>query len=134
MKTFTLDKGMVNFRGHFYPTGHIVASFPSEQAAREAVRALTQAGVDENEITWMSPDAVLTALSETITDSETPLPSPGTESDTSRQFVEFASRGHFTIMVPTPHGDSEDRVMEALLGAKPAHAQKYRKLVIEDIA
>lgn len=134
MKQFTLSKDMINMRGHFYPTGHIVAMFPSEQAARDAVQALTDAGVDENEIAWLTPDAVLTELSETVTDSDTPLPSAGTESDTSRRFTELAAEGHFALMVPSPDHDHKDAVTEALARSKPSYAQKYRRLVIEDLA
>lgn len=133
MKKFELSKDMINMRGHFYPTGNIVATFPTEQAAQDAVAALRDAGADEDEIAWLTPDAVLTELASTVTDSDTPLPSAGTESDTSRRFMEFAEKGHYTIMVPAPDGDHKDAMMDALQRCKPSYAQWYRMLVIEDI-
>ena len=134
MKQFQLSNDMVSMRGHFYPTGHIVAMFPSEQAARQAVQALKDAGVDEDEMAWMTPDAVLTELSDTVTDSNSALPSPGTESDTSRRFTDLASKGHYGLMVPSPDHEHNDAVIAALERCHPSYAQKYRRLVIEDLA
>jgi hypothetical protein len=133
MKKFVMNKDMVNMRGHFYPTGNIVATFPSEQAAQAAVVALREAGADADQIAWLTPDAVLNGLSETVTDTDTPLPSAGTESDTSRRFMEFAEKGHYAIMVPAPDGEHKDAMMDALQRCKPSYAQWYRMLVIEDI-
>jgi len=135
MKPFELTRKMMTMRGQFYPTGHIVAMFPSADAAQAAVRTLADGGVQEDGMSLISPEEMLRDVVRTVGDSDTVLPSAGTEADTTRRFAQFASQGHYTLLIPSPeHGDAEERVMAALKRHGVAHAQKYSPAIIEDIA
>lgn len=134
MKQFELTKDMTNLRGQFYPTGHILLMLPDAGAAEAAGRALSDAGIADADVQLITPDAMLGQIVRTVGSSDVPLPSPGTEADTVRRFAQYASRGHHALLVRAPDADDSERVMAALRGHPVAHAQKYRMLVIEDLA
>jgi hypothetical protein len=133
MKPFQLDSHMVTMRGVFYPTGYMVLMFPTEQDARDAVKMLKDDGLDEDEVSMLTPDAFQQDIVRTVGNADTPLPSAGTEGDTVRRFAELASQGHHALMIHAPDAADSDRVMAALANAKISYGQKYRKLVIEDL-
>ena len=134
MKHFELTKDMTNIRGQFYPTGHILLLLPDAGAAEAAGRALVDAGIAEEEVQLITPEVMLSQIVRTIGTSGATLPSPGTEADTVRRFAQYASQGHHALLVHAPDNDDSERVMDALRGHPVAHAQKYRMLVIEDLA
>jgi hypothetical protein len=134
MQPFQLSPDMLNLRGQFYPTGHIVAMFPAEDAARAAGEALARAGLPGDAVALISPEVMLRDIVRTVGNGDIPLPSAGTEGDTVRRFADYASDGHWALLIRAG-GDDGDRALEVLQGHhKPSHAQKYRMLVIEDIA
>lgn len=133
MRTFTLTQDMLTMSGQFYPTGHIVAMFPSEQAARDAGQALVRAGSSEDDIFWMPPQVFLEQVQRKVDDGTTALPSPGSEGDTKDRFAELATQGHHGLMIRSPDRRHEDDVMQALHAHQPSYAQKYRRMIIEDI-
>ena len=134
MKQFELSKDMLNMRGQFYPTGHIVAMFDGEDAARGAVKALVDGGVQEDDVSLISPEVMMRDIARTVGTADIPLPSPGTEADTVRRYSNLAAQGHWALLIHAPDGADGDRVMAALKDHQPSHAQKYRMLVIEDLA
>ncbi|HZY19281.1 MAG TPA: RNA-binding protein [Ramlibacter sp.] len=134
MKTFQLSQDMLNLRGQFYPTGHIVAMFPSADTAQAAARALSDAGLADDDVALITPEVMMRDIARTVGTSDIPLPSPGTEADTVRRYADFASKGHYALMVRAPDNDDSERVMQAIQGHEVSHAQKYRMLVIEDLA
>lgn len=134
MKDFVLSNDMLNMRGQFYPTGHIVAMFPSADAAQAAGRALMDAGVAGDEISLITPQVMLRDLGEKARASQEAMPSAGTEADTVLRFADYASKGHHALLIHAPHNEDSDRVMRALQDHRPSHAQRYRMLVIEDLA
>ncbi|TFZ00576.1 hypothetical protein EZ313_19155 [Ramlibacter henchirensis] len=134
MKNFQLSPDMLTMGGQFYPTDHIVAMFPTEDAARAAARALADGDVPEDEISLITPEAMLRDIVRTVGNADLPLPSAGTEADTVRRFSELASQGHFGLLIHVSREHDRDDIMDALKGHLPAHAQYYRKLVIEDLA
>lgn len=134
MKPFELSKDMVNMRGQFYPTGHVVVMLPSLEAAQKAVRALAGAGLSEDDISLLTPEVIHSQIVRTVGNGDMPLPSAGTEGDTVRRFAQYASQGHHGLLIHSPKGDHGDRIMEALKGHEVSYAQKYRALVIEDLA
>ncbi|MBA2963281.1 MULTISPECIES: RNA-binding protein [Ramlibacter] len=134
MKHFELSQDMLNLRGQFYPTGHIVAMFATADAAEAAGSALQSAGLDADDISLITPEAMLRDIVRTVGSSGATLPSAGTEADTVRRYADYASSGHYGLLVKAPDHDDSDRVMEVLQRHQVAHAQKYRMLVIEDLA
>lgn len=133
MKQFQLTQDMVNIRGHFYPTGHVVAMFPSAADAEAAAKALLDAGWEHDEISLITPEVMLRELFPTADEGGSILPSPGTEADTVRRFAEFARHGHHGLLIHA-HRKGDDQVMQVLREHQVSHAQKYRALVIEDLA
>ena len=134
MKAFELTRDLVDMGGQFYPTGHIVAMFPGEDAARAAGRALVDAGIAEDALSLISPEVMMRDIARTVGNSGINLPSAGTEADTTRRFAALAAQDHWTLLVKAPDTEDSDKVMAALQGHPLVHAQKYRKLVIEDLA
>lgn len=134
MKHFQLDSSMTNMRGQFYPTGYMVLMFPSRDDADRAARLLQDGGLSAEALALMTPDVVREQLARTIGSQGIPLPSAGTEADTVRRIVEFANQGHHGLMVHAPHAEDSDRVMELLRDVPMSYGQKYRRLVIEDVA
>ena len=132
MKPFHLESGMKTMGGVFYPTGHVVLMFPTEQAARDASKLLGDNGFDEAEVTLITPDDFRRELGD-ATGDDAILPSAGSEGDTVRRFTELARQGHHGLMVHAPSADDSDRVMTLLKGSPISYGQKYRKLVIEDL-
>ncbi|HYE71153.1 MAG TPA: RNA-binding protein [Aquabacterium sp.] len=133
MKPFELSKDMLNMRGQFYPTGYVVVMIPSMEAAQRAVKALTDAGLSEDDISLLTPEVIQSQIVRTVGNGDMPLPSAGTEGDTVRRFSQYASQGHHALLIHSPKGDHGDRIMAALRGHEVSYAQKYRSLVIEDL-
>ena len=132
MRPFHLESAMKTLRGVFYPTGWMVLMFPGEDAARNAVRRLDEAGVGGDAMMLATPEEIRRELGGMEGDDDM-LPSAGTEGDTVRRITELAGQGHHTLMVHAPDHDQSDRVMRALEGAPISYGQKYRTLVIEDL-
>ena len=132
MKPFHLESNMKTMGGVFYPTGYMVLMFPGEQDARQAAQALADAGIDDDEITLITPEDFRREILGSAGD-EAILPSAGTEGDTVRRFHECARQGHHALMIHAPGSEDSERVMAALQGARISYGQKYRRLMIEDI-
>ena len=134
MKPFSLDAGMTNMRGVFYPTGHMVLMFPSEQDARHAAELLQKDGVSEDDLCLASPDEFERQITgATDEDDDVLLPSVGTEADTARRFRELAHQGHHALIVHASAGMSSSHVLDVLQDTPISYGQRYRYLVIEDL-
>lgn len=134
MKPFTLESDMLTMGGVFYPTGHVFLMFPSREAAEKAAAELSRQGVDDAGISLLTPETIQGQIARTVGNADIPLPSAGTEADTVRRYAELASQGHHALLVHAPKAEQSDRLMALLEGHEVSYAQKYRKLVIEDLA
>lgn len=133
MKPFHLEPNMLTLRGVFYPTGHMVLMFPTEQDARDAERMLEDDGYSGESISLLTPELIQQELARTIGSTDIPMPSPGTESETVRRIVELASQGHHGLLIHAPTAAESDHIMNVLRHAHISYGQKYRHLVIEDL-
>jgi len=134
MKTFSLDAGMTNMRGVFYPTGHMVLMFPTDRDARRACELLRQDGVAEEDLCLAKPEEFERQLSDAIEDvHDLLLPSVGTEMETARRFRHLAHQGHHALIVHASAAMSSDHVLELLHEIPISYGQRYRFLVIEDM-
>jgi hypothetical protein len=124
---------MKTMRGVFYPTGWMVLMFPGEQEARKAAQVLEDKGLADGDVMLFTPADVRRELLGAAGDDDM-LPSAGTEGDTVRRFAELAQQGHHGLMVHAPEHKQSEHVMELLREIPISYGQKYRKLVIEDIA
>ena len=134
MKHFELEPGMLTMRGVFYPTGYIFALFPSEQDAREAQQLLQDHGTQGESLSLLTPQDILEKVAPTAGHPEDHLPSPGTEAQTAQRFGELARQGHHALLIHAPSQKETTHVMDTLKDTKVSLAEKYRQLVIEDLA
>lgn len=128
-----LSKTLFNVRGQFYPTNHVLAMLPSEQAARTAARELCDRGIAHECITIISPEDLRANIAPTGSESDSPLPSPGTEAQTTRRLVQFADEGHWALLIHSKHSEEDEPIVEVLTEHKAPLAERYRMLVIEDL-
>ena len=134
MKPFALEPNMLTMGGVFYPTGHMFLMFPSRDDAQKAGQALLDVGYTGESISLVTPEMIHEQITRTVGNADIPLPSAGTEGDTVRRFAELASQGHHALMIHAPKAEATERIMELLKTHPVSYAQKYRHLVIEDLA
>jgi hypothetical protein len=136
MKPFELTSDFTTMGGQFYPTGHIVAMFPDAGAAEAAARALTDHGIGDDDMSLLTPEVMLRDVVRTVGDSGSSiLPPVGTEADTVRRYAQHASQGHYTLLIRAPRKSEEvEHLMEVLRQHRVSYAQKYSRLIIEDLA
>lgn len=135
MKRFELEPSMLTMSGVFYPTGYMFVMFPSEQDARDADRLLQEDGYNGESVSLLTPQDIQEKLARTVGSADIPLPSAGTEADTVRHFAQLASQGHHALLIHAPSGKETEHIMDVLKKqGKVSYAQKYRHLVIEDLA
>jgi len=134
MRRFQLEPNMLTMRGVFYPTGYMIVMFPNEDEARKAAKALVESDHSEEEISLLSPQVFQEQIARTVGHADIPLPSAGTEGDTVRRFAQLASQGHYGLAIHAPSGQETEEIMDVLRHCQISYAQKYRHLVIEDLA
>lgn len=134
MQAFELAPEMLTLSGVFYPTGYVVAMFPGEDDARQVGQSIEQDGLSEKPVMLLSPQQVLEKVVRTVGSADIPLPSAGTEAATVRQYAALAGQGHWALMVHAPDADETEAVMRVVRQAPFSFAEKYRRLVIEDLA
>ena len=134
MKPFSLAAGMTNMRGVFYPTGHMVLMFPTQEDARHACELLRKDGVAEDDLILATPQEFERQITgATDEDDDVLLPSVGTEADTARQFRELAHQGHHALIVHASARLSSEHVLDLLHDTPISYGQRYRFLVMEDL-
>jgi hypothetical protein len=133
MKPFALEPGMLTLRGVFYPTGHLFLTFPTEQDARRAEKALEANGHNGEHICLLTPAEIMDKIERTA-GRDDPLPSPGTEVETVRHFAELARQGHHALLIHAPSHSETEHIMQVLHDFPVSYGQKYRHFVIEDLA
>ena len=134
MKSFVLEPNMLTMGGVFYPTGYMFLMFPTKDDAQKAAQALLDDGYTGESMSLVTPEIIHEKIARTVGNADIPLPSAGTEGDTVRRFSELASQGHHALMIHAPKGEESEHIMEVLASHKISYAQKYRHLVIEDLA
>ena len=136
MKKFTLDSHMTSLiGGGFYPTGHSMIMFPSIDGANRVGHQLIEGGVvNGDEVCLVTSKDVLDQIAPTVKGSDYPLPSAGTEAATVRAFAQLAREGHAGLLVRTRDETVAEKVMTVVRQVPYSIAERYRRLVIEDLA
>ncbi|MDB5899177.1 MAG: hypothetical protein JWP22_450 [Ramlibacter sp.] len=137
MKRFSADAaGMTNMRGVFYPRGHMVLMFPTQEDAEHAVDLLRKDGLDEDDLCLARPAELERLIAGTRDEGEEDvlLPSIGTESDTAHRFRQLAHDGHYALLVHAAARLTSGHVLDVLKGTPISYGQRYRFLWIEDLA
>ena len=134
MKHFSISPHVSAIRGVFYPTGHMVLMFPTEQDARHACKLLQSDSVSEEDLCLASPEEFERQITGKIDpDSDLHLPSLGTEAETAQHFRQLAHEGHWALFVHAGAKVTSDHVLELLKDTHISYGQRYRYLVIEDM-
>lgn len=135
MKKFKLDSHMTALiGGGFYPTGHSMIMFPSADDASRVGHQLIESGVvNGDEVYFVTSQDILEQIAPTANGSDYPLPSAGTEAATVRTYIRLAREGHAALLVRTRDEVVAERVMEMVRLVPYSAAERYRRLVIEDL-
>jgi hypothetical protein len=134
LKPFALEPNMLTLGGVFYPTGYMFLMFATEADRTQAIDLLVADGYSGESFMEVPNEAVLGVIASTVGSADTPLPSAGTEANTVRRYAELAAQGHAALMIHAPSSEETEHVMNVLRHARISYAQKYRHLVIEDLA
>jgi hypothetical protein len=133
LSTFSLDSSMLaTIGGAFYPDGYSVVMFPEEASAVSVATELSSQK-PEVQIFHLPPASILSQITPTVAEADNPLPSAGSEGATVRAYTKLARDGHHGLLVETPDAESAEWLMSAVRKVPYSMAQRYRKLVIEDL-
>jgi len=116
--------------GVFKPVGHVLASFPTEEDARSAVQALKEAGFAD---VAFYPAEEVRERAERDIESAGVLASIGQELNLVKQQRDLAQQGHPFVSVPAPEDEQARRVAEIVGRFHADRAQKYGRLIIEEL-
>ena len=116
--------------GVFKPVGHVLASFPSEREARSAVDALKRAGFPNVEF---YPAAVVLERAERDIRNSGVLANIGQELNLVKQQRDLAEQGHPFVSVLAPEDAAARRAADIVAGYNADRAQKFGRLVIEEL-
>src|SRR5688500_6787418 len=106
---------MTTMRGIFYPRGHMVMMFPTEEDALRAARLLREDGVSEDDLSLQSSEEFERQIRDLcVAISDLLLPSVGTESDTAMHFRDLAHEGYYALFVHASDKLTSDHVVELL--------------------
>jgi hypothetical protein len=116
--------------GVFKPVGHVLASFPSERDARSAVEALKTAGFPD--VAYYAPDEVRERAERDIANAGV-LASIGQELNLVKQQRDLAEQGHPFVSVLAPEDDAARRAADIVARHNADRAQKFGRLIIEEL-
>ena len=134
MKPFAMTSSMLTIRGVFYPTGYLFVMLPSIADAEKLDRDLLASGFNGDEPMLVTPENILGEIRHTVRDDANPFPSAGTEGATVLRYEELARQGHCAVMIHAPSEKETQQVMDAVHKSPFSFAEKYRRLVIEDMS
>ena len=131
MKAFHLQPAMLSYGNVFYPVGHMVLMFPTEQDARDAAALLARDGYDEDEIALLTPASIREQLARAAGDG---LHRQSLDEIAAvHRFLQLASLGHHALMVHAPAIHETSHIMYLLRGTRISYGQKYRPVAIEHL-
>ena len=116
--------------GVFKPVGHVLASFPSERAARSAVEALKQAGFPN--VAYYSAEEVRRRAERDIARAGM-LADVGQELNLIRQQRDLARKGHPFVSVLAERVDEARRAGDIVARYNADRAQRFGQLIIEEL-
>ena len=118
--------------GAFKPVGHVVVAMPDDTSAAGAVQALRQQGFDADDILAYSAaeeDDEMDRMLQHTSD----FAGFGYEVTLMRKYRELAARGASWLIVFAPDEDQAQVVAEVVKAHGALMAEKYHRLVIEDL-
>ncbi len=120
--------------GAFKPVGHVVVAMPDDERAAAAVQALHGAGFEAADIIEYTAAEEDDEMDRMLADADaTGLTGFGYEVSLMRRYQELAREGASWLIVYAPEDDKASRVAEVARAHGALMAEKYHRLVIEDL-
>ncbi|HET9644213.1 MAG TPA: hypothetical protein VFP68_12850 [Burkholderiaceae bacterium] len=116
----------------FSPTGHVVACFETDEEASGARRDLLEAGFENEDILLYTHDEERDEMSRLL-DGISGASGFGHEVCLMRLYKDLAERGSGFLIVYAPERAQCERVVEIVKKHNAKLAEKYGRLVIEDL-
>jgi hypothetical protein len=120
--------------GAFKPVGHVVVAMPDDTRAAAAVAALREAGFDAEDILEYTAAEEDDEMDRMLRSAEAnAVAGFGYEVSLMRRYQELAREGASWLIVFAPEDDQAYRVAETVKSQGAVMAEKYHRLVIEDL-
>jgi hypothetical protein len=118
--------------GVFKPVGHVVVSFPAEKDMQEAADALARAGFGDADVVRYTPQEMLAQIDEQMAQASV-LASIGQEMNLVKAHRALAEKGFHWLVVKASEDEHARRVAEVVKPFNAERAQKYGRLLIEEL-
>lgn len=118
--------------GAFKPVGHVVVAMPDDHAAAAAVQALLQQGFERDDILEYSAAEENDEMDRMLQHTSD-FAGFGYEVTLMRKYKELAAEGASWLIVFAPDDPRAERVAAAVREHGALLAEKYHRLVIEDL-
>jgi len=118
--------------GNFYPVGHIVAAFPTREAAITVQKGLQGKGYTEEETRYFPPESVAEGTQRGL-DSAGLLSMLGSSLRMVQLYHDLAEKGRHFLLIHAPDDRDDERVMSVVREQPHDLAQKYHRLTIESL-
>ena len=133
IKRMTKDDHPQSF-GAFKPVGHVVVAMPDDERAAAAVRGLRAAGFEAEDILEYTAAEEDDEMDRMLADATANgVAGFGYEVSLMRRYQELAKDGASWLIVYAPEDDRASRVAEVTKSHGALMAEKYHRLVIEDL-
>ena len=118
--------------GAFKPVGHVVVAMPDDSRAARAVQTLLARGFERDDILEYSAAEENDEMDRMLQHTSD-LAGFGYEVTLMRRYKELAGQGASWLIVFAPEDDQAERVAAAAREHGALLAEKYHRLVIEDL-
>ena len=133
IKRMTKDDHPQSF-GAFKPVGHVVVAMPDDDRAASAAQALRASGFEAEDILEYTAAEEDDEMDRMLADADaTGLAGFGYEVSLMRRYQELAKEGASWLIVYAPEDDQASRVADVVKNHGALIAEKYHRLVIEDL-
>lgn len=118
--------------GVFKPVGHVIVAFPDDEASQGALAELLGSGFVADDIVVYTPQQ-MKAQADVDIEQAGVLAGIGQELNLVKAHRDLAERGHFFLVVHAPDDAQSEQVAEIARRHHAARAQKYGRLMIEEL-
>jgi hypothetical protein len=118
--------------GVFKPVGHVIVAFPDDESSQAALAEMLRSGFTASDIVAYTPQQMKEQADIDI-DQAGLLAGIGQELNLVKAHRELAVQGHYFLVVHAPDDDDSARVAEIAQRFNAARAQKYGRLLIEEL-
>ncbi|MBX3606747.1 MAG: hypothetical protein KF788_15825 [Piscinibacter sp.] len=118
--------------GAFKPIGHVVVAMPDDDSAAAAVRALLQQGFERDDVLEYSAAEENDEMDRMLQHTSD-FAGFGYEVSLMRKYKALAADGASWLIVFAPDDEQAGRVAATVRGHGALLAEKYHRLVIEDL-